>query len=447
MGYHVFVSYSTQDKLFVDALVNRLESAAIRCWYAPRDIPPGTTWPAAIAQAIKDVPLMLLVFSGHANASQEVSRELTLASSNKCLVIPVRIENVFPSVEMEYHLSNRHWLDVYGLEVEAAINSVLETLQRHNELFQHEVNPLGVVPPLEPNDNASAVHNRVGNKGAAPPSSAPRSVAGPSPFTSWLRTVVSEVKGGACSLGALTANRNMRRVLAGVALAACAAGAVFLWNGREIPLPAPVAGATTLGQLVQKAEQQDLAAMRGLGEYYLDVGKAPEKAVPWLQKAAEQGSAAAMVLLGDMHYGGLGIPKNMQQAVAWYRRAADAHFPAGQTSLASLYEQGMGVEQDLAQARFWYEKAAAQGDNQARYALGALYENGEGVPASYATALRWYKAAAAEGYATAQYKMGAMYHMGMGVQKDVAEARRWLQLAVEQGDAEAKELLGQIQAQ
>lgn len=436
MAYHVFVSYSTQDKLFVDALVNRLESAAIRCWYAPRDIPPGTTWPAAIAQAIKDVPLMLLVFSGHANASQEVSRELTLASSHKCLVIPVRIENVFPSVEMEYHLSNRHWLDVYGLEVEAAINSVLETLQRHNELFQHEVNPLGGGPTLEPNDYASAVHNRVGNKGA-----------GPSPFTTWLRTVVSGAKGGACSLGALAANRNMRRVLAGVALAACAAGAVLLWNGREIPLPAPVAGATTVGQLVQKAEQQDLAAMRGLGEYYLDAGKAPEKAVPWLQKAAEQGSAAAMVLLGDMHYGGLGVTKNMQQAVAWYRRAADAHFPAGQTSLASLYEQGMGVEQNLAQARFWYEKAAGQGDNQARYALGALYENGEGVPVNYNTALRWYKAAAAEGYATAQYKLGAMYHMGMGVQKDMAEARRWLQLAAAQGDAEAKELLGQIQGQ
>ena len=136
MGYDIFVSYSTKDKLFADALVNSLENNKVRCWYAPRDIPPGMTWSSAISAAIKQTPVMVLIFSASANSSQEVSRELTLASNNKCIVIPVRIENVVPSEELEYHLINRHWLDVYELELEAAMRQVMEVVQAYRHLFK-----------------------------------------------------------------------------------------------------------------------------------------------------------------------------------------------------------------------------------------------------------------------------------------------------------------------
>ena len=135
MGYDIFVSYSSHDKHFADALVNALENNRMRCWYAPRDIGPGETWPTSIAAALKRVPVMILVFSAFSNASQEVSRELTLASNNQCVVIPVRIENVVPSEELEYHLTNRHWLDVYDMEFGSAINRILEVVSRYENLF------------------------------------------------------------------------------------------------------------------------------------------------------------------------------------------------------------------------------------------------------------------------------------------------------------------------
>ncbi len=145
MGHDIFVSYSTKDKLFVDALVNRLENAKFRCWYAPRDIPAGVTWPSAITTAIRQTPVMLLVFSESANASQEVSRELTLASNNKCLVIPVRIENVTPGIELEYHLTNRHWLDVCDMELDAALLRILEGVERFSPLFKKNDVPAKVI--------------------------------------------------------------------------------------------------------------------------------------------------------------------------------------------------------------------------------------------------------------------------------------------------------------
>ena len=53
MAHEVFVSYSTKDKPVADAVVTGLESNGIRCWFAPRDVTPGTSWGHAIADAIE----------------------------------------------------------------------------------------------------------------------------------------------------------------------------------------------------------------------------------------------------------------------------------------------------------------------------------------------------------------------------------------------------------
>jgi hypothetical protein len=51
MAHDVFISYSNQDKAVADAVCAMLEASKIRCWIAPRDVPPGQPWPAAIIRA------------------------------------------------------------------------------------------------------------------------------------------------------------------------------------------------------------------------------------------------------------------------------------------------------------------------------------------------------------------------------------------------------------
>ena len=172
MGYDLFVSYSSRDKHFVDALVHSLEETQYRCWYAPRDIAAGLAWPTAISQAIRSIPAMLLVFSSSSNSSEEISRELTLASANKCLVIPVRIENVAPGVELEYHLSNRHWLDVYDMEMEAAISSVIEGLRQYEPVFSDRADQGEQKAPVGPAASDATADTRPGASspdGMSPP--------------------------------------------------------------------------------------------------------------------------------------------------------------------------------------------------------------------------------------------------------------------------------------
>ena len=54
MAHDVFISYSSRDKAVADAVCATLEGRKIRCWIAPRDIPPGQAWPSALTKAVSE---------------------------------------------------------------------------------------------------------------------------------------------------------------------------------------------------------------------------------------------------------------------------------------------------------------------------------------------------------------------------------------------------------
>jgi hypothetical protein len=109
--HDVFISYARPDKPIADAVCAKLESANIRCWIAPRDVPPGMEFPAAIIQGIEGSLIMVLVFSSHSNVSPHVLREITSAVNKGIIIVPFRIEEIQPSQSMEYLISVPHWLD------------------------------------------------------------------------------------------------------------------------------------------------------------------------------------------------------------------------------------------------------------------------------------------------------------------------------------------------
>lgn len=113
---------------------------------------------------------------------------------------------------------------------------------------------------------------------------------------------------------------------------------------------------------------------------------------------ADQGDAAAQLILGIMYKDGKGVPQNSREAACWYRLAADQGDVMSQYSLGIMYAKGMGVPQDSREATRWYRLAAKQGDAAAQYNLGIMYDKGEGVPQDYVQAHMWLNLAAAQGY-------------------------------------------------
>jgi uncharacterized protein len=77
---------------------------------------------------------------------------------------------------------------------------------------------------------------------------------------------------------------------------------------------------------------------------------------------ADHGLAAAQLILGAMHGGGLGVPRNDGEAAKWRHMAADQGLAEAQTILGAIYVKGQGVAQSYVLAHMWFNLAAAQGD-------------------------------------------------------------------------------------
>ena len=129
MAYDVFISYSSKDKPTADAACAALESADVRCWIAPRDITPGRDYGESIIGAIESAKLFVLIFSGNANTSPQISREVERAVSKGLPIIPVRIEDVAPSGSLEYFISSPHWLDAFPPPRERYFQKLIESVR------------------------------------------------------------------------------------------------------------------------------------------------------------------------------------------------------------------------------------------------------------------------------------------------------------------------------
>ncbi len=145
--HDVFVSYSSKDRTWVDAACAMLERHRIRCWIAPRDITRGDEWGAAIIKGLNGSQIMVLIFSGHANASGQVRREVERAISQGMTVLPVRVEDVLPDGAMEFALGNRHWLDAFTPPVERQMEILARSVKT---LLANDAEPVAPIPPVSP---------------------------------------------------------------------------------------------------------------------------------------------------------------------------------------------------------------------------------------------------------------------------------------------------------
>jgi TPR repeat protein len=89
--------------------------------------------------------------------------------------------------------------------------------------------------------------------------------------------------------------------------------------------------------------------------------RGPAAAAPLLERAAAEGSAAAMYRLGAMYVRGDGVARDERRGLDLVRAAAERGEPAAMLALASAFRHGEGVAADERLARFWLVRAAETG--------------------------------------------------------------------------------------
>jgi tetratricopeptide (TPR) repeat protein len=109
----VFISYATADRKQALSVCKALERRGTSCWISCRDVAPGENYQEAIVRSLRTARAVVLVFSGAANNSNEIKKELSLASRYEVPVMALRIEDVEPSDAFAYELSTRQWIDAF----------------------------------------------------------------------------------------------------------------------------------------------------------------------------------------------------------------------------------------------------------------------------------------------------------------------------------------------
>ena len=156
MPYVVFISHSSKDKPIADAVCSALESSGLQCWIAPRDIVFGTDWSASIVAALEECPAVVLILSENSNASEQCRREVQRSFEKKKIVVPIRIDDVWPTASMEYYLAPVHWLNAPGGAVDVQLPVLIDNLKRQLSPADAPVAPestvthatLSITPPI-----------------------------------------------------------------------------------------------------------------------------------------------------------------------------------------------------------------------------------------------------------------------------------------------------------
>lgn len=142
MKYDVFISYSSDDQKVVEGLCAYLEERKIRCFVAYRDIPRGVVWAKAIVEALDYSRMMVVVFSENFNKSDQVDREIEIASEDKKPILTFRIADEAFKGAKKYYLKNLNWIDAFP-HPETLFGSVAENVAKLLDI------DLGISKPIQ----------------------------------------------------------------------------------------------------------------------------------------------------------------------------------------------------------------------------------------------------------------------------------------------------------
>ncbi len=156
LGKAAFLSYASPDKEFAFQLCRLLEERGVGCWIAPRDVPLGASYGEAIIQAIETTAVTLLLLSAHSNGSIHVVHEVERATSKRKRLIPVRLQEVKPSADLELHLATAQWLDAWGLPVEQVAEKLASALRGESSKPATPSWP-SATPPITPSSDSRSI--------------------------------------------------------------------------------------------------------------------------------------------------------------------------------------------------------------------------------------------------------------------------------------------------
>ena len=177
------------------------------------------------------------------------------------------------------------------------------------------------------------------------------------------------------------------------------------------------------------------------------------KSFHWLNRAAENGSAAAQYQMGilfeeqALDRSGPDSRQDLEFAERLFRSASEQGHCKSMLHLGVFMEMGLSGKSDTSEAEKWYENAVKKLGSEAYLQVAMWYRrcviNQRFVAGKLQDcskfAIKWFKKAADAGEHEAFLSLGDIYWYGHGVSVDSLEAEKWYLKASEAGEREIME--------
>jgi TolB-like protein/Flp pilus assembly protein TadD len=125
----VFVSYSRQDNDKVLELTSKLRSSGVRLWMDVRNIDGAAMWGEEIVNAVAKSKVLLLLVSRSSVASQNVVKEVLLASERKGHILPVDLEETEIPGSLKYALAGIQHIEYFRGDPGEQMQAILRSLE------------------------------------------------------------------------------------------------------------------------------------------------------------------------------------------------------------------------------------------------------------------------------------------------------------------------------
>ena len=130
MSAEVFISYAAKDRTRVLDLVERLRAAGVSVWIDQMGIEGATMWSQEIVAAIRSCKVLILAISENSAGSENVVKEVALASEGRKRILPVYIKQAEIPESMAYQLAGIQRIEFFEGREDAALQAVIRALAK-----------------------------------------------------------------------------------------------------------------------------------------------------------------------------------------------------------------------------------------------------------------------------------------------------------------------------
>ena len=155
MNAEVFISYASKDRERILDLVDRLDAAGVSVWIDQMSIEGATMWSQEIVEAIDRCRVLILAISPNSSESENVVKEVALASERRKKILPVCLEMSGIPKSMEYQLAGIQRVEYFAGEEEAGLQAMIRALAKLGVTVSAEANTAAAGAPKRPSHGAS----------------------------------------------------------------------------------------------------------------------------------------------------------------------------------------------------------------------------------------------------------------------------------------------------